>query len=152
MFKLQNTITTCCYTCLYLYLLFNLLNLLVFCLLIEFNWACTIDKSKPTHVLIDFTNCWTQSIKAALLMFVLIVLEFWSLSQGHRLTGDVKCVQVLNKKVWLEKKFLVRVLYLFRRNRLFSLLWEDQFYLVNQLYDSKILSEVNNHTSQEQNI
>ena len=46
----------------------------------------------------------SQSIKAALLMFVLIVLEFWSLSQGHRLTGDVKCVQVLNKKVWLEKK------------------------------------------------
>ena len=42
--------------------------------------------------------------KADLLMLVLIVLEFWSLSQGHRLTGDVKCVQVLNKKVWLEKK------------------------------------------------
>ena len=42
--------------------------------------------------------------KSDLLMFVLIVLEFWSLSQGHRLTGDVKCVQVLNKKVWLEKK------------------------------------------------
>ena len=42
--------------------------------------------------------------KADLLMFVLIVLEFWSLSQGHRLTGDIKCVQVLNKKVWLEKK------------------------------------------------
>lgn len=32
--------------------------------------------------------------KADLLMFVLIVLEFWSLSQGHRLTGDIKCVQV----------------------------------------------------------
>ena len=42
--------------------------------------------------------------KAALLMFVLIVLEFWSLSQGHCLTGDVKCVQVLNKKVWFEKR------------------------------------------------
>ena len=65
--------------------------------------------------------------KADLLMFVLIVLEFWSLSQGHRLTGDIKRVQVLNKKVWLEKKFLVRVLYLFRRNRLFSLLGKDQF-------------------------
>ena len=151
MFKLQNTITTCCYTCLYLYWLFKLLNLLVFCLLIEFNWACTIDKGKPTHVLIDFTNCWTQSIKAALLMFVLIVLEFWSLSQGHRLTGDVKCVQVLNKKVWLEKKkILVRILYLFRGNKLFSLLGE--FCLVNQMYDSKILSEVNFHTSQEKNI
>ena len=54
--------------------------------------------------------------QADLLMFVLIVLEFWPLSQGHRLTGDVKCVQVLNKKVWLKKKFLVRVLYLFRGN------------------------------------
>ena len=42
--------------------------------------------------------------KADLLMFVLIVLEFWSLSQGHRLTGDIKRVQVLIKKVWLEKK------------------------------------------------
>ena len=43
--------------------------------------------------------------KADLLMFVLIVLEFWSLSQGHRLTGDIKCVQVLNKNAWLEKRF-----------------------------------------------
>ena len=41
--------------------------------------------------------------KADLLMFVLIVLEFWSLSQGHRLTGDIKCVQVLNKQVFLGK-------------------------------------------------
>ena len=36
--------------------------------------------------------------KADLLMFVLIVLEFWSLSQGHRLTGDVQGVQVLEKR------------------------------------------------------
>ena len=43
--------------------------------------------------------------QADLLMFVLIVLEFWPLSQGHRLTGDVKCVQVLKKKVWFEKRF-----------------------------------------------
>ena len=43
--------------------------------------------------------------KADLLMFVLIVLEFWSLSQGHRLTGDIKCVQVLNKNARLEKRF-----------------------------------------------